>query len=505
MTVTPLLETRGLAKRYPGVTALKGVDLTFNAGEVHAIVGANGAGKSTFMNIVSGVIQPSQGELRIYGQVLGIASPAQALALGIATVHQEFSLVPQLTVAKNIYLGREPTARFGRIDRQTLVAQTRALLSRFSLDLDPEAEVSSLSVAQQQLVEIARALSCDARILILDEPTAVLSLSEQQKLFGIIRGLRARGMLVLYVSHYLREVLAIADRVTVFRDGSSVDTRSAQDTTIDTLVSLMVGDGQAARPKPASETARGNGKGTKFEIAYRSNEAETGFSISSGEIVGIGGLVGAGRTIFARSLVGCGLATASTIISSDGRPVANGVPREAISNGIIYITEDRKHDGLFADLDLVDNASAAVLNRLALGPIRRRGRETDAAATILERLRLVASSLSMPVVKLSGGNQQKVLIGRALLTDPKIIVCDEPTRGVDVGAKGEIHAILRGLADKGSAVIVISSEIEELQMVAERIVVMRNRQFVAELSADEADEATLLAIGAGNRKQGEIA
>jgi ABC-type sugar transport system ATPase subunit len=495
-SVTPLLAIRGLAKRFAGVVALSGVDFSANAGEVHALVGANGAGKSTLMNLVAGAQSPSAGEIRIDGDIVQFAGPAAAQERGIATVYQEFSLVPQLSVARNIFLGREPRGRFGLVDRSRLSVETRTLLQRFSLKLDADAEVGSLSVAEQQLVEIARALSFDARILILDEPTAVLSLAEQDNLFAIIRRLKAEGMLVLYVSHHLREVLAIADRVTVLRDGERVATRDAAGLALDELVELMIGR------SGAYEKARQDGTqavtGSLFRITYRTDGPDGRLDLRGGEIVGLAGLVGAGRTTFARALSGSTLSTASAAIEHDGRTLQFSSPREAMRHGVVYITEDRKRDGLFSGLDVVANATASALPGLGFGPFRNARREHAAAAGMLERLQLVASSLGQPVVKLSGGNQQKVLIGRALLTMPRLLICDEPTRGVDVGAKAEIHEILRELARNGVAVLVVSSEIEELLALAQRIVVMHERRFVAEMPADQADETKILIAASGS-------
>jgi len=491
----PLLTVKGLAKRFPGVVALAGVDLSADAGEVHALVGANGAGKSTLMNLISGAQSPSDGEIYIDGKATRLGDPAAAQDLGIATVYQEFSLVPQLSVARNIFLGREPKGALGLIDRNRLMADTRALLDRFSLKLDAEAEVGALSVAEQQLVEIARALSLKARILVPDEPTAVLSLAEQDNLFAIIRRLKSQGMLVLYVSHHLREVLAIADRVSVLRDGRKVATREVKGLTLPELVELMIGR------SGAYTRMAGNGDGAmdhpSFRITYHADGEESGLAVQGGEIVGLAGLVGSGRTTFARALGGSRHDTAAVDIDFDGRMLNISSPAEAISHGIVYLTEDRKRDGLFSGLDIIANATAAALPALRRGPFRDARQERKRAGDMLERLQLVAASLDAPVVKLSGGNQQKVLIARALLTAPKMLVCDEPTRGVDVGAKAEIHQMLRRLASTGVAILVISSVIEELLAVADRIVVMHQRRFVAEMPAEAADEAKILLAASG--------
>ncbi|MGE0240014.1 MAG: sugar ABC transporter ATP-binding protein [Parvibaculaceae bacterium] len=494
-TGAPLLTVKGVTKRFPGVVALSGIDLTAASGEVHALVGANGAGKSTLMSLISGAQVPSEGEIAIDGKVVRLADPAAAQALGIATVYQEFSLVPQLSVARNIFLGREPKSAFGLIDRRRLVADTRALLDRLSLELDAQAEVGSLSVAEQQLVEIARALSLSPRILILDEPTAVLSLAEQDNLFAIIRSLKAQGILVLYVSHHLREVLAIADRVSVLRDGRKIATREVQGLALPELVELMIGrSGAYSRIDGHADKAAHH---PSFQITYRADGVESGLTLRAGEILGLAGLVGAGRTTFARALGGTRRATASVTVEHAGRTLAIASPAEAIGHGIVYLTEDRKRDGIFSGLDIIANATAAALPALRRGPFRAARRERQLASDMLQRLQLVAASLDKPIVKLSGGNQQKVLIARALLTAPKLLVCDEPTRGVDVGAKAEIHQMLRRLASTGVAVLVISSEIEELLAVADRIVVMHQRRFVVDMPAQSADEARILLAASG--------
>lgn len=492
----PLLAASGLTRRYPGIVALDNVDLVAHGGEVHALVGANGAGKSTLMNLLSGAQAPSAGEIRIDGKAVRFAGPAAAQRQGIATVYQEFSLVPQLSVARNIFLGREPARRTGLVDRRRLRTMAQALLDRFGFDLDPGAEVAALSVAQQQLVEIARALSLDARVLILDEPTAVLSLAEQERLFEIIRRLRAEGMLVLYVSHHLREVLAIADRVTVLRDGKRVATRAVAGLTVDELAQLITGASHAFQP--AAEAAPGeNGERRAYRITYRAGQWDSRLDLPIGTITAVAGLVGAGRTTFARALAGLGSATARVEVERDGRALRLSSPREAMRHGIVYITEDRKRDGLFAGLDIAVNATAAALPVLSRGPFRAPGRERQAADAMMRRLRLVGGGPRAPVATLSGGNQQKVLIGRALLTGPRLLVCDEPTRGVDIGAKAEIHAILRDLARQGVTVLVVSSEIEELLALASRIVVMRERRFVAEMPVETASEAAILLAASG--------
>jgi ABC-type sugar transport system ATPase subunit len=490
----PLLEVRNLHKHFPGVAALKGVDLTGEAGEIHAIVGANGAGKSTLMHLISGAAAPSGGDILLDGSPVKLGSPQAAQAAGIATVYQEFSLVPQLSVARNIFLGREPRGLFGLVDETRLNAEAGRLLARFNIALDTATEVSALSVAEQQLVEIVRALSLKARILILDEPTAVLSLSEQDNLFAIMRQLRAEGMLILYVSHRLEEILAICDRVSVLRDGSKVGTKPIAGLSMSDLVGMMIGESRETAPRRADarETS------SPWQIAYTTDSGTQTLTVRQGEILGLAGLVGAGRTTFARAVVGLGSATAAARVTVDGHPLDNVSPPAAMRNGLVYLTEDRKRDGIFAGIDIVGNATAAALPALGRLGFRRRRVERARAGAILSRLRLVAASLDMPISKLSGGNQQKVVLGRALMMAPRLLICDEPTRGVDVGAKAEIHDLLRDLAAQGTAMIIISSEIDELLGLAHRIVVMSDRRFVDEMAVEDASEAAILTAAAGS-------
>jgi len=490
----PLLQVGNLHKHYPGVAALKGVDFSGESGEVHAIVGANGAGKSTLMNLISGATSPTGGEIRLDGVAVSLTSPQVAQNLGIATVYQEFSLVPQLTIARNIFLGREPRGAFGLIDEARLNADAASLLAKFHIALDPRTEVSSLSVAEQQLVEIMRALSFSARILILDEPTAVLSLAEQDNLFAMMRQLRSEGMLILYVSHRLEEVMAIADRVTVLRDGSKVGTREIDELSIDELVKMMIGERCGTAGSVASVPADAG----RYDIAYTTNVGTQDIAVRRGEIVGLAGLVGAGRTTFARALAGFGCASARTHVKYDKQSLDNASPQAAMRSGIVYLTEDRKRDGIFAGIDIIGNATAAALAKNGRFGLRDRGAERRRSQAILERMRLVAASLDMPIDKLSGGNQQKVVLGRALLVSPRFLICDEPTRGVDIGAKSEIHDLLRELAAQGTAIIVISSEIDELLALSHRIVVMSDRRFVTEIAAAEADETTILTAAASS-------
>jgi ABC-type sugar transport system ATPase subunit len=471
------------------VLALDHVDFAADAGEVHAVCGANGAGKSTLMNILAGTLPASAGTILLDGAEAAFATPADAAAAGIAIVYQEFSSIPELTVADNIYLGREFTRGPRLVDRVRAREAARDLLKRYDIRLEPDRPVGSLSVADRQLVELARALSTEARILILDEPTAVLSLSEQEKLFGVIRSLKARGLLVLYISHRLEEIFAIADRVTVMRDGRLVATRDITGLTQRELARLMIGHELPAKPpivaeaeaSPAILRVAGPGIG---EIA-----------VHRGEIFGFAGLIGAGRTWIARRIAGL-MPRQGMDVHLNGAPVPAD-PRAALERGVVYLTEDRKHDGIFAPLAITDNATAASLKAFTPSGIVRRRREKRAAGEILGQLRLIATSLGAPIAGLSGGNQQKVIFARAILAKPKVLVCDEPTRGVDVGAKEEIYAILRKLAADGVAIIVISSELNELLALCSRVAIVRDGRVHGVVANRALDEHLLMEMVTG--------
>jgi ABC-type sugar transport system ATPase subunit len=463
-----LLQTRAVTRKFPGVVALREVDFSAGAGEVHAVCGANGAGKSTLMNVLSGTIQPSTGQILVDDAPVHFSSPADAREAGIAIVYQELSSIPELTVADNIFLGREFRSRFGLIDRRRASQEAAKLLTRYSIRLEPDALVAGLGVADRQLVELARALSTDARILILDEPTAVLSRNEQEKLFAVIETLRQRGLLVLYISHRLEEVFAIADRVSVMRDGKLVATRAISDIDQAELVLLMTGHTIVARNPPPGPEA-----GTPVVLTLR-GLAQDGSDINlrKGEIFGLAGLVGAGRTSIARRLAGL-LPREGFSALIEGKPLPQSVST-VLSSGIVYLTEDRRNDGVFAPLPIPANATAAALDHFASAGILALGRERREASSILQKLRLVARSLDVPIATLSGGNQQKVLFARALLAKPKVLICDEPTRGVDVAAREDIYDLLRDLAAQGVAIILISSELNEVLELSHRIAIVRH-------------------------------
>lgn len=490
----PLLETHGLGKRFGPVQALIDVDLAAAAGEIRAIVGANGAGKSTLMKLVAGEFPPSTGEIRIDGVRVAFGSPRDAAAAGVAIVYQELSALPQLSVADNIYLGHEPVTPWGSIDAKRRNRDVRTLLDDYHLALDLDAQVGSLGVAQQQLVEIARALSLTPRILILDEPTALLSLPEQRNLFDIIGRLKARGLLILYVSHRLEEIFAIADRVSVLRDGRVIGTMEIAETSPDALVQMMSG-------RAASKARDGGGTAASDEppllqVDFADDRHSKPLKVWRGEIVGLAGMVGSGRSALARALVGLGRFR-ELDMSLAGERVRLLSPRQALAKGIVYITEDRKLEGLFQGLPVAANTTASILDRLSRAGILDWRTEAELSQEQLDRLRLVAPSLAAPVGQLSGGNQQKVLLARALLTRPRLLICDEPTRGIDIASRGEIYLILRDLAQSGVGIIVISSEIQELLAIADRIAVVRGGRIVADLPNTGLDEEHVVRTALG--------
>ncbi|MZR32329.1 sugar ABC transporter ATP-binding protein [Sneathiella litorea] len=485
-----LLEIKGLTKRFPGVLALEGVDFTAEAGEVHALVGANGAGKSTLMNLLSGVFRPTEGEILIDNRPVQLSSPGVAVSCGVSTVYQEFSSIPQLTVAQNIFLGREPCGKSGILSHKKMRSDARAILDKYNLDLDETSLVETLSVANLQLVEIARALSVDSRILILDEPTAVLSLPEQENLFRIIESLKQQGMLILYVSHRMEEIFSISDRVTVLRDGRKIDTVQTADISPQDIIRMMIG-----HDIDQSKGLKANSAGdTILEVSFK--DRRRGFKVLEGEILGVAGLVGAGRTRLARKLIGLEADEDMDVILH-GDKIDPKSPGHAIQHGIVYLTENRKYDGLFANLSVLKNTTASALERFSSYGFLQQKNERQAGTEILDRLHLVASSVDAPISDLSGGNQQKAIFGRALLCNPRVLICDEPTRGVDVGAKEEIYQLLLGLAEQGVAIIFISSEMKELFAAAHRLLVLHEGEIVEDLPTDQLTEEKVLQAATG--------
>jgi ribose transport system ATP-binding protein len=474
----PLLAMRGIHKRFPGVHALKGVSLDVGRGEMHALVGENGAGKSTLMHLLAGVYQPDEGRIDFDGgEDIRIADEHAAQELGIAIVFQERSLFNELTIAENIFAARQPINRWGCLDRRELLKRASALLQQVGMEMSADTLVCDLSPAQQQMVEIAKALSLNAKLIIFDEPTAALTDTETGALFSVIARLKGQNVGIIYISHRLEEIFEIADRVTVLRDGEGQGTLAVAESSPQHLISRMVGR-ELARCRISGEPP---GKGP-IVLDVR-DIAGVSFSARAGEVVVFAGLAGAGRTEMALSLFGARKCEGGEI-RIDGKAVRIKSAADAIAAGIGYMPEDRKEAGLFLDMSVAQNIVGARLDQF---------REQDSISEqFRERLRIGCRSVRQPVQNLSGGNQQKVVLAKWLLVNPKVLMVDEPTRGVDVGAKAEVHLLLRELARKGTAVIVISSDLPEVLAVADRILVMREGRITGELSFAEATEERIL-------------
>jgi ribose transport system ATP-binding protein len=484
------LDMAGIGKRFPGVVALEGVDLRLEPGRVHALMGENGAGKSTLIKILAGVYAPDSGTIRIGGQEALLRSPRDALARGIKVVFQEIALIEEFTVAENIFLGEYPVGPGGSIRWDRIRADAAALFDRIGFRVDPAARVRDLPLSQQQMVEIAKALAKDARIVVMDEPTSSLTPAEVEQLFAVIRRLTGLGIAVLYVSHKLDEIFAIADTVTVLRDGRHISTRPKAEHTEDSLIQDMIG----RRIEALYPRTRG-APGDRVVLEVQGLSAPSGlkdisFRAHAGEVVGFFGLMGAGRTELAKAIVGFDPISAGRI-TVDGAALAPHDTATGVARGIGLLSEDRKREGLMLDLPVVQNATLAALGRWARGPFLDRAGEREETQTYVERFRIRTPSLDQPVRLLSGGNQQKVLIARWLMRGLKVIVVDEPTRGIDVGAKSEIFALIDELAGAGLAVVMMTSEMPELLGLSDRIMVMAGGRITAEFPGSAPQEAIL--------------
>ena len=492
----PLLTMRGVDKAFAGVPALAGAELTVAPGEVHALIGQNGAGKSTLIKVLTGAHARDAGEVRLMGRPVRFASPAEAQRGGVSTIYQEVNLVPQRSVTENLVLGREPR-RWGLIDWRRAERDAREALARLGLELDVASPLGSYDIAVQQLVAIARAVSLDARLVIMDEPTSSLDEGETEALFAVIRGLRADGVSVLYVSHHLSELFAVCDRVTVMRDGRTVACRPMAEVTRLELVSLMLGrDAGEIEAEGATgfEGAAEGGRQVVLEVEGLSDGGalrSASFVVHRGEIVGLAGLLGSGRSEAARAVFGLAPGAAGRR-EVRGRPVSYDGPRGAIADGLGLLTEDRKRDGIVPGLSVRENLTLAAVRRLARGWTIPRGEERALARRLAERLGVRMAGLEQPIRELSGGNQQKVLLARWLAVDPQLLMLDEPTRGVDVGAKREIQRIVGELARRGVGVLLISSEFEELVEGAHRVVVLQDGRTVATLEREALSEDALI-------------
>jgi ribose transport system ATP-binding protein len=491
-----LVSLRGLCKSFTGVQVLDQVNFDLRRGEVHALMGENGAGKSTLMKLLAGIYARDAGEIEVAGLPVDIASPRAAQALGIGIVHQELNLMSHLSAAQNIFIGREPRRGLGLfLDEERLNADARRLFERLNLSLDPRTRVADLTVARQQMVEIAKALSFDSKVLIMDEPTAALNAQEVEDLFRVIRQLRAEGVGIVYISHRMDELQRIADRVTVMRDGRTIATVPMQGTSMDTIISMMVGralaqDLRGTPPDTSSSEVALEVRHLRRGAAIR----DVGFSVRKGEIVGFAGLMGAGRTEVARAVFGADAVDGGEI-HVHGRAVRIRSPRDAVAHGIGYLSEDRKQFGLATSMDVQANIAMTSLPRfLRLGMFIDAPAIAEAAAQYVRQLGIRTPSVAQPVKLLSGGNQQKVVIAKWLLRDCDILFFDEPTRGIDVGAKAEIHKLIDALAAEGKAIVVISSELPEILRLSHRVVVMCEGRVTGELGAHEATQESIMQL-----------
>jgi rhamnose transport system ATP-binding protein len=491
----PLLELRGLTKSYGGVHALSDVSFAIRPASVHALVGENGAGKSTLVKILTGVVHPDGGEVLVTGEPQRIADPQTAHRLGIVAMYQEPTVFPDLTVAENVFAGRQPRGRLGTVDWSAMKASVAQLLDGLGVDFGPETPVRGLGVADRQLLEIAKALSSSARLLIMDEPTAALSPHEVDNLFANVRRLRERGVAIVFISHRLEEVSAIADAVTVLRDGRHVATRPASELPHGEIVRLMVGRSlDALFPKEEAEI--GDVVLRAQKLSRRGVFSNVSFELRRGEIVGLAGFVGSGRTEVARAIFGIDRLDGGELWI-EGRRFRPRSPRAALRRGLAYLSEDRLQQGLVQPMSVSENASLAVLPELTPGGLLRPRRERALARRFMDELRIKATSPAQVVRSLSGGNQQKVVLAKWLAAEPRILILDEPTHGVDVGTKADVHRTISHLASQGLTILLISSELLEVLGMSDRVLVMREGLLVAELDRSEATEERIIQAAAG--------
>ena len=499
--VVPILRMRNVSKTFPGVKALQDVQLTVYPGEVHALMGENGAGKSTLMKILSGAYIPDPGaEILIDGKPVHIDGPLSAKAHGIAIIYQELALAPNLTVAENIYIGRE-ARRGALIDRAGMIAGCAEVLANLGATFGPRTLVADLSIAEQQMVEVARAIHANSRILVMDEPTTALSSRETQRLFEVIRRLKAQGLAIIYISHRMAEVYELAGRVSVLRDGGYVGTLSGDEIRPENIVRMMVGRDLSSFYKKEHRPGSANKPVLEVtDMADGRRVKRASFTLHAGEVLGLAGLVGAGRTELARLIYGAEPRTRGTV-KLEGNMINYRTPAEAIAGGVVYLTEDRKAQGLFLDMTVGDNINLGVIGRDAkAGGWLDRSRARARALAAIQAMNIRVPGPEVAVGALSGGNQQKVLLSRLLETVPKVLILDEPTRGVDIGAKSEIYRIIDELAQGGAAVLVISSELPEVVGIADRVVVMREGETTGEVGGTTGvsiTEQSIMALATG--------
>lgn len=483
---TPLLRIKGVTKRFPGVTALCDVNFELNKGEIHALVGANGAGKSTLIKVLAGAYQPDEGILELKGKAQKFSNPMDARRRGISVIYQEFTLFPDMDVAKNIFFGNEPQrGPLQLVDWAKVYRESAQLLKHFSLDLDVQSKVSSLSIAQQQMVEIAKALSRDTQVLIMDEPTATLTMDEVERLFKIVANLKEQGVSIIYISHRLEEVMRISDCFTVLRNGTVVGSMPTREADKKKMIQMMVGDYM-----PTGESK--DSSSCSSEIAFQADNLSTAtmlknisFTVNCGEVVGLAGLVGAGRTELARAIFGAD-PIISGVISVHRKKVKISSPADAIGNGIGLLPESRKTQGLFMNMNVRRNITYASLVKFLKGLFISKSKERVTVSQYIQSLKIKTPSTEFSVFNLSGGNQQKIALCKWLCTDCNVLILDEPTRGIDIGAKEEMFQVIDALAKQGKSIIFISSELEEVIRVSDRILTMYKGRITGELTREEA-------------------
>ena len=491
------LELENISKTFPGVRALDNISFRCTVGEIHALVGENGAGKSTLINIIAGVMPPDHGSgsMRVFGKEVKFRSPAEAQRAGIGVIYQEFNLLPGLTVAENIWVSQLPVNKLGLVSRRKMAEAARGPLSTLGMPIDLTLKVIDLSVAEQQVVEIAKALSLNARIMIMDEPSAVLAGHELENLFNVLRALKAQGITVVYISHRLDEIFEIADRATVLKDGKVMGTLTIKEADKSTLIRMMIGR-SLEDTFPGSKNQVGEAVMTCRNLNSGKKVRNISFELHKGEILGVAGLVGNGQAELARTLFGIDQIDAGEIII-DGKHIKSLDPQTAVDIGIGLVPEDRKTQGLVLSLSIRKNITMPILGNLTRMGMIDNQRETGIVNQQVEALEIKTHNLDQEVQNLSGGNQQKVVLAKWLSTQPKVIILDEPTRGIDVGTKMEMYNIMRSLAEKGTGILMISSELPEILGMSDRILVMRDGAIAGELSKDEATEESILRLAIG--------
>lgn len=503
-----ILEMRNISKEFPGVRALDEVSFSVRRGEIHALVGENGAGKSTLMKVLSGVYPAGtySGDILVNGELVQFANIKDSEKKGVAVIYQELALVPLMDIAENIFLGNEKASPAGVINWAQSYAEAERLLEEVRLDVNPHTQIYKLGMGQQQLVEIAKALAKQCSLLILDEPTAALNEAESENLLNILRELKARGVSCVYISHKLEEVLSIADSITVLRDGKSIASheQDAEDAwTQDRIISMMVGRTLSQRfPRKAHSPGEVVMSVRDWNVQHpdipgRMKLKNINFDIRKGEILGIAGLMGAGRTELATSLFGAYEAKTSGTILLEGRELRFRTPADAIAHGVAYLTEDRKSKGLVLGMNILENSTLASLDKMSLRGVLNKLEEIKRTNVYVKQLSVKTPSIEQLAQNLSGGNQQKVILGKWLMTEPKVLFLDEPTRGIDVGAKFEIYNIMNDLVDQGVAIVMISSELPEILGMSDRILVMHEGEFTADLSAEQVNQETIMYYATG--------